>query len=107
MSLFLFCCAAFTAGWRTAWVKWIVLIGHVSFVYRNPYLIYGVDKILAALLLILCLAPVGRAISLDRVRAVRRIKRARLDAVLPPYTSRLGRRLHTAHANSDGSAVLL
>jgi predicted DCC family thiol-disulfide oxidoreductase YuxK len=86
--LFLFCCAAFTVGWRTAWVKWIVLIGHVSFVHRDPYVTYGVDKILAALLLILCLAPVGRAISLDRVRAVRRIKRARLDAVLPPYASR-------------------
>jgi predicted DCC family thiol-disulfide oxidoreductase YuxK len=86
--LFLFCCAAFTVGWRTAWVKWIVLIGQISFVYRNPYLIYGVDKILPALLLILCVAPVGRAISLDRVRAVRRAKRARLDAVLPPYTSR-------------------
>src|SRR5580700_6435320 len=55
--LFLLCCAAFTVGWRTPWVKWIVLIGHVSFVYRNPYLIYGVDKILSALLLILCLAP--------------------------------------------------
>ena len=53
-----------------------------------PTSIYGVDKILAALLLILCLAPVGRAISLDRVRAVRRIKRARLDAVLPPYSGR-------------------
>jgi hypothetical protein len=87
-ALFLFCCAAFMIGWRTAWVKWIVFIGHVSFVHRNMYLIYGVDKILAALLFILCLAPVGRAISLDRVRAVRRIKRARLDAVLPPYTSR-------------------
>jgi predicted DCC family thiol-disulfide oxidoreductase YuxK len=87
-ALFLFCCAAFTAGWRTAWVKWIVLIGHLSFINRNDVLVYGADKILAALLLILCLAPVGRAISLDRVRAVRRIKRTRLDAVLPPYTSR-------------------
>jgi predicted DCC family thiol-disulfide oxidoreductase YuxK len=85
--LFLFCCAAFTVGWRTSWVKWVVLIGQVSFVYRNNDLIYGVDKILAALLLILCVAPVGEAISLDRVRAVRRAKRARLDAVLPPYTS--------------------
>jgi predicted DCC family thiol-disulfide oxidoreductase YuxK len=85
--VFLFCCAAFTVGWRTPWVKWIVLIGHISFFYRNPYLIYGVDKILAALLLILCLAPIGRAISLDRVRAVRRAKRTRLDAVLPPYAS--------------------
>jgi predicted DCC family thiol-disulfide oxidoreductase YuxK len=86
--LFLFCCAAFTVGWRTDWVKWIVLVGHISFVQRNTFLIYGVDKILAALLLILCFAPVGRAISLDRVRAVRRIKRTRLDAVLPPYIGR-------------------
>ncbi len=87
-ALFLFCCAAFTVGWRTPWVKWIVLIGQVSFAYRNPYLIYGVDKVLAALLLILCIAPIGRAISLDRVRAVRRVKRDRLDAVLPHYASR-------------------
>jgi predicted DCC family thiol-disulfide oxidoreductase YuxK len=87
-ALFLFCCAAFTVGWRTTWVKWIVLIGHISFVHRNSYLIYGVDKIVSALLLILCVAPVGRAISLDRVRAVRRAKRAYLDAVLPPFTSR-------------------
>ena len=43
--LFLFCCAAFTVGWRTDWVKWIVLIGQVSFAYRNDFLIYGVDKI--------------------------------------------------------------
>jgi predicted DCC family thiol-disulfide oxidoreductase YuxK len=86
-AVFLFCCAAFMLGWRTPWVKWIVLVGHISFVYRNNYLIYGVDKIVAQLLLILCLAPVGRAISLDRVRAVRRAKRARLDAVLAPYAS--------------------
>ena len=86
--VFLLCCAAFMVGWRTPWVKWVVLIGQISFAYRNPYLIYGVDKILAALLLILCLAPLGRAISLDRVRAVRRAKRTRLDAVLPPYASR-------------------
>jgi predicted DCC family thiol-disulfide oxidoreductase YuxK len=87
-ALFLFCCAAFTVGWRTTWVKWIVLIGQVSFAYRNVFLTYGADEILAALLLILCLAPVGSAISLDRLRAVRRIKRVQLDAVPPPYTSR-------------------
>jgi predicted DCC family thiol-disulfide oxidoreductase YuxK len=86
--LFLFCCAALMVGWRTSWVKWIVLIGQISFFYRNNYLIYGVDKILDALLLILCAAPIGRAISLDRVRAVRRAKRMHLEAALPPYTSR-------------------
>ena len=86
-TLFLLSCTAFMLGWRTAWVKWIVLIGQISYEVRTPALFYGVDKILAALLFILCLAPIGRALSLDRVRAVRAAKRARLRATLPPYTS--------------------
>jgi predicted DCC family thiol-disulfide oxidoreductase YuxK len=85
--LFLICCAALMLGWRTSWVKWIVLIGHVSYAYRNPIIAYGVDKILACLLLILCVAPIGRAISLDRVRAVRAAKRKNLAASPPPYAS--------------------
>ena len=85
-ALFLFCCAAFTVGWRTSWVKWIVLIGEISF-SRNPNMFYGVDKILSSMLLVLCLAPIGRAMSLDRVRAVRAVKRLKLEATLPPYTS--------------------
>jgi len=85
--LFLFCCAAFMVGWRAAWVKWFVLIGQISYDHRNPMLFYGVDKILASLLLIMCLAPVGRAMSLDRVRALRAVKRVNLDAALPPYSS--------------------
>ncbi len=87
---FLFCCAAFALGWRTAWVKWIVLIGHVSFAYRNPVMTYGVDAIGASLLLILCFAPVGRAMSLDRVREVRRAKRKDLGADPPARTSSWG-----------------
>jgi predicted DCC family thiol-disulfide oxidoreductase YuxK len=85
--LFLFCCAAFMLGWRTSWVKWIVLIGHISFAYRNPISWYGVDKIIACLLVILCIAPIGRAMSLDRVRTVRAAKRDNLEATLPRYNS--------------------
>jgi predicted DCC family thiol-disulfide oxidoreductase YuxK len=85
--LFLLCAAALMVGWRTSWVKWIVLIGQVSYDYRNPVLFYGVDKILACLLIILCVAPIGRALSLDRVRAVRTAKREKLEATLPPYGS--------------------
>jgi predicted DCC family thiol-disulfide oxidoreductase YuxK len=84
---FLLCCAAFVVGWRTSWVKWIVLAGHISYDYRNLTLSYGAESIAACLLFILCLAPVGRAMSLDRVRAVRAAKRANLEATLPPYTS--------------------
>jgi predicted DCC family thiol-disulfide oxidoreductase YuxK len=85
--LFLTCCAAFMLGWRTPWVKWIVLIGQISYDYRNPTLFYGVDKILACLLFIMCMAPIGRALSLDRVRAVRAAKLKKLDARPPQYSS--------------------
>jgi predicted DCC family thiol-disulfide oxidoreductase YuxK len=86
-ALFLFCCAAFVLGWRTRWVKWLVLVGHVSYDYRNPTLAYGVDAIAASLLLIFCFAPVGRAMSLDRVREVRLAKRKDLAARPPAFTS--------------------
>jgi predicted DCC family thiol-disulfide oxidoreductase YuxK len=86
-AVFLFCCASLMLGWRTVWVKWIVLIGQISYAYRNPILVYGVDKILDSLLLILCFAPVGRAISLDRLRIVRAAKRADLTAVVPQFIS--------------------
>ena len=41
-ALFLLCCAAFMLGWRTAWVKWIVLAGQISYNYRNVPVAYGV-----------------------------------------------------------------
>ena len=85
--LFLFCCAALMVGWRTSWVKWLVLIGHISYDHRNPQITYGVHAILACLLLILCFAPIGRALSLDRVREVRRAKRQDLTAHPPAFTS--------------------
>jgi len=87
-ALFLFCCAAFMLGWRTAVVKWIVLAGQISYNYRNLAVGYGVDIVLPCLLYILCFAPIGRAMSLDRVRAVRAAKRGNLAATLPPYSSR-------------------
>ena len=86
-ALFLLCAAALMVGWRTSWVKWIVLVGQVSYDYRTPILFYGVDKILACLLIVMCVAPIGRAISLDRVRAVRTAKLEKLDATVPPYSS--------------------
>ena len=86
-AVFLGCCTAFMVGWRTSWAKWVLLVGQISYDHRNPMLFYGVDKILACLLFILCLAPVGLAMSLDRVRAVRAAKRSDLDATLPPYSS--------------------
>jgi len=85
--IFLLCCAALMVGWRTSWVKWVLLVGHISYVYRNLTLVYGVDWIVSSLLFIMCIAPVGRAMSLDRVRAVRRAKLGNLEADLPSYHS--------------------
>ncbi len=86
-TLFLLCCAAFMLGWRTSWVKWLVLIGHISYDNRNPTMTYGVDAILACLLLILCFAPIGGAMSWDRVREVRSAKLKNLEAHPPAFTS--------------------
>jgi predicted DCC family thiol-disulfide oxidoreductase YuxK len=86
-AVFLASCLALMLGWRTRYVKWIVLIGQISLDHRNPIFFYGVDKILAGLLLILCVAPIGMALSLDRVRAVRAAKRADLTATVPLFAS--------------------
>lgn len=63
--LLLYASAALAAGWRTVWVKWIALGGHLLFAHRAPALTYGLDAILANLLFVVCLAPVGRALALD------------------------------------------
>jgi len=86
-SIFLLSCAAFMVGWRTSWVKWIVLVGEISYAHYNVVLSYGVDRILCSLLVILCVAPIGRALSLDQVRAVRAAKREDLAALPAPYSS--------------------
>jgi predicted DCC family thiol-disulfide oxidoreductase YuxK len=85
-AVFVASCAALMVGWRTSLAKWLVLVGHVSYTYRNPSITYGFDSIAAALLVILCFAPIGRALSLDRVREVRRAKRHDLLARPPVRT---------------------
>jgi predicted DCC family thiol-disulfide oxidoreductase YuxK len=87
-TLFLACCVALTLGWRTSWVKWAVLVGQISYDNRNPDMYYGVDSIVACLLLILCFAPIGRALSLDRVGQVRAAKLVDLRAHPRRFSSR-------------------
>jgi hypothetical protein len=57
-------------GWRTAWVKWIALACHVSFMNRAPNICYGVDHVTSIMLWLLCFAPIGRAFALDARRGV-------------------------------------
>jgi predicted DCC family thiol-disulfide oxidoreductase YuxK len=85
--LFLLNCAALMLGWRTSLVKWVVLFGQISYDYRNITIVYGADSIICCLLFIMCLAPVGQTLSLDRVRAVRAAKRQSLAARPPPLAT--------------------
>ena len=61
--VFLFSCAAFALGLGTRWVKWIVFFGHLSYIKRNPWAVYGADQLAASILFILALAPIGRGSS--------------------------------------------
>ncbi len=81
---------ALLLGWRTRWVKWLVLIAHVSLLACNPHIYYGVDGILASLLLILCLAPIGQSLSLDSVRRQRHARRLDLATLPVAKTSMWG-----------------
>lgn len=89
-AFFLAATAAFTIGWRTAWLKWVVLLSHVSYLNRNPALTYGVDDLLASLLFLLCLGPVGRTLSLDRLLALRKASRTDQTARPEPDPSAWG-----------------
>lgn len=89
--VFVVLCFCLFIGWQTRWVKWLVLIGHLSYFNRNEFVFYGVDTVLIALLLILCIAPIGSALSLDRVRRVRKYKKQYgLDAHPPLPVSQRG-----------------
>lgn len=72
--VFVSLCFLFFIGWKTKWIKWLVLIGHLSYFNRNEFALYGVDGVMIALLLLLCIAPIGSALSMDRIRQVRQHK---------------------------------
>lgn len=81
---FLLACLAFTAGWQVRWAKWVVLVGHISYGYRNPMITYGVDTILASATFLVCLAPIGTTLSLDRWLSVRAARRVGTPVPVPP-----------------------
>jgi predicted DCC family thiol-disulfide oxidoreductase YuxK len=89
-SLFLFSCLMLMLGWHAGVFKWIVFFCHLSFAYRNPAATYGVDGITISILLILCLAPIGKTFSLDRVRKLRKAKYHELARQIPLPKSRWG-----------------
>jgi len=83
--IFISACLCFTLGYHTRWIKWIVLLGHLSYLHRNPGIIYGVDNILASLLLLLCIAPIGKNFSLDATRNKKKTSSKTSTLVLSPW----------------------
>jgi predicted DCC family thiol-disulfide oxidoreductase YuxK len=71
----------FTLGWGTRWVRWLVWLGHLSLLHRNPAVAYGLDNIAASALLLLALAPIGRHVGIDAWLAARRARRERLHSM--------------------------
>lgn len=63
---------SFTAGFCSRLSNLLVLIGHLSAVHRGSVFSYGVDNVLAMLLLYMLLAPTGSRYSLDAWIAGRR-----------------------------------
>lgn len=82
-AIMLLSCLLFTTGTLTPVAKWLVLFGHVSYAYRNPLITYGLDSILASALLLLCLAPIGSTLSVDRWLRRRLARRRGLEPPAP------------------------
>ena len=61
---FLAAALAFTVGWGVGRVKWPLWVLYLSYLNRNPAVVYGADLLLANLLLVVCVAPVGRGLRL-------------------------------------------
>jgi hypothetical protein len=61
---FLAAALAFTLGWGVRWVKWPIWIVYISYLNRNPAIVYGADLLMANLLLVVCIAPVGRGLAI-------------------------------------------
>lgn len=85
--LFLGCTLLLAFGGLTRFVKWIVLVGHISYSYRNPAAAYGTDSLTSVLLWIFCLAPIGNRFSLDSWIAKRHGSQSRHGSLIPGSTA--------------------
>jgi hypothetical protein len=65
--IFLAATACFTLGLCSRTTSVIVWIGHISYVQRGFVIWFGMDSVLAMLLLYLIFAPTGATLSLDRL----------------------------------------
>ena len=83
--LILFVMLLFTLGYATRITATLALIGAISYQWRAPTSLFGMDAIVVAFLFYMQLAPCGAALSLDRWLEVRRERKRLRDpnAVVP------------------------
>jgi len=65
-----------TAGFFSRTANLLVLVGHLSFVHRSYVAWFGMDSILAMILLYLLIGPSGATFSVDRILRRRRERRS-------------------------------
>jgi len=94
---FLLAIACYTLGLFSRVVTPLVWIGHLSFVHRGYVAWYGIDSILAMLLLYQLFAPVGATLSLDRWLAGRRHPEVDQDPPPPSIGANISIRLIQVH----------
>ena len=91
-----------TIGFFSRTANLLVLIGHLSFVHRSYVAWFGMDSILAMILLYLVIGPTGDALSIDRWLRRRTSQSAALDNTIavPPsqsWTANLSVRMIQIH----------
>ncbi len=90
--------ALFTLGLWTRLTSILSLLVVLSFVQRAPEAMFGLDQINCMLTLYLAIGPSGQALSLDRLRVVRRARENGTEAeLLPSASANLALRLINVH----------
>lgn len=90
----------FTVGFFSRTANLLVLIGHLSFVHRSYVAWFGMDSILAMILLYLLIGPTGRAYAVDsrlRRRKSKDAPAAPLTPTAPSWLANLSLRMIQIH----------
>jgi hypothetical protein len=87
--------AMFTLGLFTRVTSVLSLVIAISYGYRTPTALFGLDQINALLTMYLCLGPCGAALSLDRL--IRRWRKGELSPPRPSVASNVSLRLIQLH----------
>jgi hypothetical protein len=85
----------FTLGLFTRVTSVLSLVIAISYGYRTPTALFGLDQINALLTMYLCLGPCGAALSLDRL--IRRWRKGELSPPRPSVASNVSLRLIQLH----------